>query len=141
MDIKTALAFMDREHRSIVTAFRRDGKAQMSIVVSGPLDGHVVFVVRENTAKLANLRRDPGCTVLNVSPDWSGYVAVEGAAEIKGWGNTAADSLRPLLRDAFRACGGGEHPDWQEYDRVMEEERRAVVMARPERVYGFARGS
>ena len=140
MDFNDARAFIEQEHRSIIT-FRRDGKAQMSIVVSGAYQGHVVFVVRGSTAKLANLRRDPRCTVLNVRPDWSGYVVVEGMTRLRTWDNTDRAALGPLLRDAFRACGGGEHSDWQEYDRVMEEERRAVVLLRPDRVYGFVRGN
>ena len=33
------------------------------------------------------------------------------------------------------AAAGGTHDDWPTYDRVMAEERRAVVMITPERVY------
>ena len=139
LEFNAARAFMENEHKSIITTYRRDGAAQMSIVVSGPHNGHVVFVVRGDTAKLANLRRDPRCTVLNVRPDWSAYAVVEGNATLHTWENTEKPLLQPLLRDAFRACGGGEHSDWEEYDRVMEKERRAVVMVSPDRVYGFVR--
>ncbi|MEE9284753.1 MAG: PPOX class F420-dependent oxidoreductase [Dehalococcoidia bacterium] len=137
MTFDQALPFLRRRHASVVTTFRRDGAAQMSILVSGVRDGRVVFVVRGNTAKLANLRRDPRCTVLTLSPDWSAYVTVEGTASIKGWDNTDAEELRLLLREAFRACGDKDHPEWEEYDRVMREERRAVVSVQPQRVYGF----
>jgi len=45
-----------------------------------------------------------------------------------------AEGLRVLLRDVFTAAGG-THDDWPTYDRVMAEERRAVVMIAPDRVY------
>ena len=89
------------------------------------------------TVKLANLRRDPRCTVLTVSPDWRKYVTVEGSASVHAPDNTSAEELRLLLRAAF-AAAGGTHDDWDEYDRVMAEQGRAVIVVAPERVYGSA---
>jgi hypothetical protein len=40
-----------------------------------------------------------------------------------------------LLREVFTAAGG-EHDNWAEYDRVMAEQRRTVVLVEPGRVYG-----
>ena len=42
--------------------------------------------------------------------------------------------MRLLLRDVFRAAGGN-HDDWDTYDRVMAQERRAAVLIAPSRVY------
>jgi hypothetical protein len=39
-----------------------------------------------------------------------------------------------LLREAFKGAGG-THDDWDEYDRVMAADRRAVVFVTPTRVY------
>ena len=44
------------------------------------------------------------------------------------------EGLRLLLRDIFRAAGG-THEDWDTYDRVMREERRAAVLVTPTRTY------
>jgi hypothetical protein len=44
------------------------------------------------------------------------------------------ERLRLLLREIFSAAGG-EHDDWDTYDRAMAEERRAAVLVRPDRVY------
>jgi hypothetical protein len=44
-----------------------------------------------------------------------------------------SERLRLLLRDIFSAAGG-EHDDWDTYDRAMAEERRAAVLVRPDRV-------
>ena len=111
----------------------------MSILLSGVMGDSVVFVVRGATAKLANLRRDPRCSVLALDTDWSGYITVEGAATLRAWDGADPEEQRILLREAFRACGGGEHSDWEGYDQVMREERRAVVFVKPTRVYGFHR--
>jgi hypothetical protein len=32
-------------------------------------------------------------------------------------------------------AAGGSHEDWQEYDRVMAEQHRTVVLVAPERIY------
>ena len=45
-----------------------------------------------------------------------------------------ADQLRLLLREVFTAAGG-THDNWDEYDRVMAEQRRTVVLVSPSRVY------
>jgi hypothetical protein len=40
-----------------------------------------------------------------------------------------------LLREAFTAAGG-THDNWAEYDRVMAEQRRTLVLVEPTRIYG-----
>jgi hypothetical protein len=70
-------------------------------------------------------------------------VAVEGRAELAGPddprpGLTDGERLRLLLREIFSAAGG-THEDWDEYDRVMAEQRRTAVLIEPERVYGPSR--
>jgi hypothetical protein len=67
------------------------------------------------------------------------WATVEGNAELAGVGDpqpwlTDAEQLRLLLREVFTAAGG-KHDDWDEYDRVMAEQRRTVVLVAPTRVY------
>jgi hypothetical protein len=45
-----------------------------------------------------------------------------------------ASSVPQLLRDVFTAAGG-THDDWDTFDRVMVDERRAAVLIAPQRVY------
>jgi len=44
------------------------------------------------------------------------------------------DHLPGLLRAIFTAAGG-QHPDWDTYDRIMAEQGRVAVLINPTRVY------
>jgi PPOX class probable F420-dependent enzyme len=117
-----------------------NGAMQSSIVVCGAYQGNAALVsVRGNSAKVRNLRRDPRCTVLAVTGDWRGYAVVEGQARLLDSRNTAAEELRRKLREVYRACGDKEHPDWEEYDRVMRQQDAVVILVQPQRVYGLLR--
>ena len=135
MEFKDALPFLEQEHSAVVTTIGRSGLPQATIVRAGPYEGTMAFVVRGGTVKLANLKRDDRCTVLVAKPDWTRYATVEGRAATHRQDNTGEEELRLLLRRVF-AAAGGTHSDWEEFDRVMREEARAVVLVTPERVYG-----
>ncbi len=96
----------------------------------------VVGFVTYGPAKLANLRARPQVTVTFRS-GWQ-WAAVEGQARIIGPDDPAAESdperLRLLRREVFTAAGG-THEDWDEFDRVMAAERRAVVLVTPTKIY------
>jgi PPOX class probable F420-dependent enzyme len=126
----------------VLSTLRRDGSIQSSVVNAGvlahPLTGvQVVGLVAVGGArKLHHLRADPRATIVaRAGWNWS---AVEGNAEILGPDDPHPDfdseALRVLLRDIFRAAGG-THDDWDTYDRVMAEERRAAVLLAPRRSY------
>lgn len=126
----------------VVSTVRADGSVQSSVVNAGvlkhPVTGHEVigFVARPGTRKLANLRVRPRSTIV-VRAGWR-WATAEGPVEIAGPDDVlpgfAPDGLPALLREIFTAAGG-EHDDWETYDRVMAEERRAAVLLAPDRVY------
>ena len=129
---------------AVVATARADGTIQSSLVNAGVMDHPItgarsaVFVTY-GKVKLANLRARPQLT-LTFRSGWN-WAAVEGRAEIIGPDDPHpdfdADRLRRLLREAFVAAGGS-HDDWDEYDRVMAEQRRALVFVAPDRVYSNA---
>jgi len=126
----------------VVNTLRRDGGVQSSVVNAGVLDhplrtGQVVALVAQGGAlKLRHLRADPRITIV-ARAGWR-WAAVEGDAEIIGpddpHPDVDAEALRILLQDVFRAAGG-THEDYDTYDKVMAEERRAAVLITPRRVY------
>jgi PPOX class probable F420-dependent enzyme len=126
----------------VVSTLRGDGSVQATLVNAGvvqhPLTGVQVvgLVAAGGSRKLHNLRADPRATIV-ARAGWQ-WAAVEGTAEIIGPDDPHPDvddeRLRLLLRDIFRAAGG-THDDWETYDRVMAEERRAAVLLVPRRTY------
>jgi PPOX class probable F420-dependent enzyme len=126
----------------VVSTLRPDGTVQSSVVNGGvlehPVTGRQVvgFIVRGAARKLANLRARPYATVV-VRVGWQ-WATAEGTAELAGPGDPfpglGPDDLRLLLRKIFTAAGG-EHDDWETYDRVMAEEHRTAVLLTPARVY------
>jgi PPOX class probable F420-dependent enzyme len=126
---------------AVVSTSRGDGTIQSSVVNAGvmpdPDTGRdAVAFVTYGKAKLAHLRARPAVTI-TFRAGWQ-WAAIEGTARIIGPDDPAdgidAERLRLLRRAVFTAAGG-THDDWDAYDRVMAEQRRAVVLVDPVRVY------
>jgi len=126
-----------------VSVVRADGTPHLSLVNAGildhPLTGRpLAALVTASRLKLKNLRARPAASIL--WSDGASWVGVEGPTEIVGPDDTingiTSEGLRRLLRDIFTAAGG-THPDWDEYDRTVREERRAAVLVVPERIHGL----
>lgn len=136
-----ALAYQE-QGLAVISTVRADATIQSSVVNVGvlahPSTGESVLAfVTYGRAKLANLRVRPQVTS-TMRSGWQ-WAAVEGTAEIAGPDDPKAygggDALRLLLREIFIAAGG-EHDDWGEYDRIMNEQRRSAVLITPNRIYG-----
>jgi PPOX class probable F420-dependent enzyme len=126
----------------VFNTLRADGSVQSSVVNAGVLEHPrtsepvVGLVAAGGSRKLQHLRADPRCTIV-ARASWQ-WAAVEGVADIFGPDDQQPgvdrEALRLLLQDVFRAAGG-THDDWDTYDRVMAEERRAAVLIVPRRAY------
>jgi PPOX class probable F420-dependent enzyme len=126
---------------AVVSTLRSDGTIQSSVVNAGslphPVDGaDVVGFVTYGKTKLANLRIRPQLSV-TFRAGWQ-WVTVEGQAELIGPDDVRAgidpEQLRLLLRQIFTAAGGN-HDDWNDYDREMVEQGRTAVLIRATRIY------
>ena len=127
---------------AVVSTSRADGGIQSTLVnvaamVHPRTGAEVLAFVALGRVKLANMRARPQVSV-TFKDGWR-YMTVEGTATLAGPDDPKsgldADGLRLLLREVFTAAGG-EHDDWDEYDRVMAEQGRTVVLVEPSRVYG-----
>jgi PPOX class probable F420-dependent enzyme len=126
----------------VISTFLPGGGIHSTVVNAGVLEhplraGQVVACVTAGgSRKLHHLRADPRATIV-ARAGWR-WAAVEGEAEIIGPDDPHPDvdseALRQLRRDIFRAAGG-THDDWDEYDRVMSQERRAAILITPTRTY------
>jgi PPOX class probable F420-dependent enzyme len=128
----------------VVATTRADGTVQASVVnaatIAHPVSQEaVVAFVTYGPAKLSNLRARPRATVV-FRTGWQ-WAAVEGPCQIIGPDDplTGFDPSRlpALIRAIFQAAGG-THDDWEAFDNVMADERRAAVLVSPARVYANA---
>jgi PPOX class probable F420-dependent enzyme len=142
-DLSAFAALVPLDHGLCVfSTLRDDGSIHATVVNAGVLDhpltgAPVVGLVAAGSArKLRNVRADPRATIV-ARAGWQ-WAAVEGVAEVVGPDDPHpgidGERLRVLRRDIFRAAGGS-HDDWDTYDRVMAEERRAAVLLVPSRTY------
>jgi PPOX class probable F420-dependent enzyme len=142
-DLTPVRSFVARDHGlASVSVVRADGTPHTSLVNAGVLDHPatgrpVVGYVTYGPVKLRSLRKRPATSIL-WRAGWQ-WIGIEGPSELIGPDDPAdgidAEGLRLLLRAVFTGAGG-THDDWDTYDRVMREERRAAVLVEPSRVYG-----
>lgn len=140
--VEDAVALAEQDNGlAVVSTLRPSGTIQSSVVNVGllahPVSGdRVLGFVTYGKAKLGNLRARPQVTT-TFRQGWQ-WATVEGTADIAGPDDPQSwlddERLRTLRREVFVAAGG-THDDWDEYDRVMDEQRRAVVLVRIDRVY------
>ncbi|PYM48305.1 MAG: hypothetical protein DME16_11345 [Candidatus Rokuibacteriota bacterium] len=131
--------FIHDNPQGVLTSFRRNGMPQLSIVTVYPRDGGVGISITETRMKFKNLLRDPRCSVLISHVDWwSGFLVFEGKAELTHSGNTDPDTLRMARRHIFSATTRRRSADWDEYDRIANEDKRVAMLLRPDHVYGSA---
>ena len=99
--------------------------------VAATLDarGRVVVSSRESAMKTLNLRRRPTAWLCVFTDGFFGaWVSAEGPVEVISLPG-AMDGLVEYYRSV-----SGEHPDWHDYRRAMQEERRVLLSMTVERV-------
>jgi PPOX class probable F420-dependent enzyme len=123
MNLAEAQKFLTDHHRAVLATRRRDGTLQLSPISIG-LDGEgrAIISSRETAYKTRNLRRDPRASLCVFVDNFFGpWVQVDGTAEV-----VALPAAMELLVDYYRRVAG-EHPDWADYRRAMERERRVLI--------------
>ena len=135
--------FLADEHGlATVSTVQADGNILSSVVNCGVIDHPttgepcVALVARGTAARLRHIRRGSEVTVA-VRRGWT-WRSVSGPATIIGPDDDAgmtADEIRQLIRAVYQAAGG-EHDDYDEFDRVMLDDRRAAVFVTPDRIRG-----
>ena len=123
--------------QGVLTTYRRNGKAQMSIVTVRPHPEGVAVSITENRIKFKNLRRNPACSILISAADWwSGFIVIDGTAELTWSGNADPEALRLARREIYSATTRRRAADWDEYDCLVDADRRVALLIRPEHMYG-----
>jgi PPOX class probable F420-dependent enzyme len=115
--------FVASNHRAVLITCRSGGGLQTSPVLVGVDDeGKVVISTREGAYKTRSLRRDPKVVLCVLSDDFFGpWIQIEGTAQIVSLPEAMAG-----LVDYYRRISG-EHPDWDDYRRAMQDQQRVLV--------------
>ena len=126
---------LSRNRDAVVTTFRKNGAVQMSIVTVGVYGNGVAFTINPGSAKLANFKRNQRCSLMVSELDWSGFVVLEGYAQVLSPGTADPEEFRLLLREIYRSATGQEHPDWEEFDQAVQDDGRSAIILVPEHTY------
>ena len=118
-----ARKFVASNHRAVLVTLRSGGGLQTSPVLVGVDDeGKVVISTREAAYKTRNLRRDPTAVLCVLSDDYYGrWIQIDGTAQI-----VSLPEAMDGLVDYYRRISG-EHPDWDDYRRAMQDQRRVLI--------------
>ena len=140
MELDAALDFIRSRRNGVLATQKRDGRPQLSnITYHLGDDGIVRISVTDGRAKTTNIRRDNRVSLHVTQDDFWAYVVVEGDAELSPVASAPDDATVEELVEYYRSLAG-EHPDWDDYRRVMVSDRRLIVRLRPSRAYGMLGG-
>ncbi|MFJ9055172.1 PPOX class F420-dependent oxidoreductase [Streptomyces sp. NPDC102409] len=124
----------------VLVTLKRDGRPQLSNVNHAyyPDEGVLRVSVTEGRAKTRNLRRDARASYHVTSDDRWAWTVADVTAELTPPAADPHDAVVEQLITLYRDVRG-EHPDWDEYRRVMVQDHRAVLTLRIDHVYGQPR--
>ncbi len=130
MGIGEALAFVRDHHHAVLATTRSDGGVQLSpIAATTDAAGRIVVSSRETAMKTLNLRKRPRAWLCVLEDGFFGkWIQAEGPVEV-----VSLPEAMDGLVDYYRSISG-EHPDWDEYRKAMQEEKRVVLRMTVERV-------
>jgi PPOX class probable F420-dependent enzyme len=123
LDLDEARGFLRENHHGVLATRRGDGGPQLSPVLVG-VDGagRATVSTRETAMKTHNVRRDPHVWLCVFNDGFYGsWIQVEGTATVV----SLPEAMEPLV-DYYRRISG-EHPDWDDYRRAMERQRRVLL--------------
>ena len=118
-----AREFVTSNHRAVLITRRTNGSLQTSPVLVGvDGEGKLVVSTREAAYKTRNLRRDPTAVLCAFNDGFFGrWMQIEGTAQV-----VSLPEAMDGLVDYYRRISG-EHPDWDDYRRAMQDDRRVLV--------------
>jgi PPOX class probable F420-dependent enzyme len=136
MEIADALDFAAATKRGVLATHKRDGRPQLSNITHAVVDGTIRVSITADRAKYVNLRRDPRASLYVTRDDFWAYVVIEGDVELTPVAAEPHDATVDALVELYRSVAG-EHPDWDDYRRVMVNDRRVMLTLTPTHAYGM----
>lgn len=138
MDLDRALAFAGEHSKGALLTIQANGMPHASNILYATFDDALHVSVTDARVKTHNVRRDPRAAMHVSSEDFWSWLVLEGDVRVSGITNDPGDEPAALLRKVYETIAG-PHPDWDDFNRVMIEERRLVLSVLPTRAYGQIR--
>jgi len=136
------VALVASRRNGTLTTIKRDGRPQLSQVsyAWSPEARTLRVSTRASLAKVHNLRRDPRASMLVTDEAGWSYAVLEGTAGLSDTASAPDDAVVDELVELYRTISGQEHPDWDDYRRVMVADGRLLLTLEVECVYGLVQG-
>ncbi len=122
MEISDGLDYVRNNNRAVIATRLTDGSPQMSPVTLAVVDDQVIMSTRETAYKVKQLRRDPRASLCVFPDKWLGrWVQLNCTTEV-----VSLPDAMELLVEYYRTLQG-DHPDWDDYRRAMNDDQRCIL--------------
>ena len=136
MDLDKAITWASTTHHGVLITLRKDGRPQSSDIAYAVIDGKFCISVTATRAKTINLLRDNRAVLHITSPEKWSYISFDGVAEITQTAQRSEDQVCKELATVFTAIQKKQHPDWDEFNQAMINDKRLVIRFVPDNAVG-----
>ena len=136
MDLEKAISWSSNTHHGVLITLRKDGRPQSSDIAYAVIGGKFCISATETRAKTKNLLRDNRAVMHITSPETWSYISFDGVAEITQTAQQLEDPVCKELATVFTAVQKKEHPNWNEFNQAMINDKRLVIRFVPNSAVG-----
>ena len=136
MDLNEAIAWASTTHHGVLITLRKDGRPQSSDIAYAVINGKFCISATATRAKTINLLRDNRAVLHITSPETWSYISFDGIAEITQIAQQPEDSVCKELAKVFTAIQKKQHPNWDEFNQAMINDKRLVIRFVPDSAVG-----
>ncbi len=136
MDLDKAITWASTTHHGVLITLRKDGRPQSSDIAYAVINGKFCISATATRAKTINLLRDNRAVLHITSPETWSYISFDGIAEITQIAQQPEDSVCKELAKVFTAIQKKQHPNWDEFNQAMINDKRLVIRFVPDSAVG-----
>ena len=136
MDLQKAITWASNSHHGVLITLRKDGRPQSSDIAYAVIDEKFCISATATRAKTKNLLRDNRAVLHITSPETWSYISFDGIAEITQTAQQPADTVCKELASVFTAIQKKQHPDWDEFNQAMINDKRLIIRFVPDNAVG-----
>ena len=136
MYLQKAITWANTTHHGVLITLRKDGRPQSSDIAYAVIGGRFCISATATRAKTINLLRDNRAVLHITSPETWSYTSFDGVAEITQTAQLPEDPVCKELATVFTAIQKKQHPDWDEFNQAMINDKRLVIRFVPESAVG-----